>query len=167
MIPGTVRSWGKRMKTAKGSEVAAMMKAEHARLEAIYDRLLDAYRAGEWTCVEAEWESFEPALRAHMDFEEARIFPLFEQADPDETEDLRAQHRAFRERLDVLGVNIELHAVPHVDAEDFVERLRAHRAREDRVLYRWVAEDSALELQDLRSGLRVTSGARVGRRSET
>lgn len=127
------------MKTVKGPEAAAMLEAEHARLEAIYDRLLDAYRAGDWKCVQLEWECFEPALRGHMDFEERRIFPGFEKVDPDETEDLRAEHRAFRERLDVLGINIELHAVTHVDAEDLIQRLRAHRAREDRVLYRWVA----------------------------
>lgn len=127
------------MRTAKGPEAAALLRAEHARLEAIYERLLDAYRADDWNGVIAEWECFEPALRAHMDFEERRVFPDFEAVEPDETEDLRAEHDAFRERLDVLGINIELHAVTHVDAEDLIQRLRAHRAREDRVLYRWVA----------------------------
>lgn len=120
---------------------AAFLRAEHLRLEVIYERLLEAYRAGSWPDVCAEWDLFEPALRAHMDIEEREVFPAFREADPDEAEHLLAEHDVLRTRLDVLGVNVELHAVPPFDAEELIERLRAHRAREERLLYPWIEQE--------------------------
>ncbi len=38
----------------------------------------------------------------------------------------------------VLGVNIELHAVPERDAAKLIDRLRAHAEREEQVLYPWI-----------------------------
>ncbi|MBX3232564.1 MAG: hemerythrin domain-containing protein [Labilithrix sp.] len=125
-------------RSGKTAAAAALLRAEHARLEVIYERLLEAYRAGDWNDVRAEWEVFEPALRAHMDLEEKSVFPAFREVDPDEADFLLAEHDALRERLEVLGVNVELHAVTPIDAAELVERLRAHRAREDRLLYPWV-----------------------------
>lgn len=120
------------------ASTAALLRAEHARLEVIYERLLEAYRAGSWVDVCAEWDRFEPALREHMDLEERYVFPMFRDVDPDEAEHLLSQHDQLRSRLEVLGVNVELHAVTPIDADDLIERLRAHRAREERLLYPWM-----------------------------
>lgn len=123
------------------ASAASLLRAEHARLEEVYERLLRAYRAGDWSDVRAEWDRFEPALRAHMALEEAAIFPSFQEVDPEEAEHLLSEHTALRTRLDVLGVNIELHAVTSFDAEELIERLRSHRAREERLLYPWMDVD--------------------------
>ena len=117
---------------------AAFLRADHGRLEVIYERLLEAYRLGDWNDVRAEWEIFEPALRAHMELEETQVFPSFREVDPDEAEHLQWEHELLRSRLDVLGVNVELHAVTKLDAEELIERLRMHRVREERLLYPWV-----------------------------
>jgi hemerythrin superfamily protein len=119
---------------------ASLLRAEHARIEVICERLLDAYRAEDWTDVRVQWAIFEPTLRAHMKLEEDKIFPSFREADPAEAEYLLAEHDALRATLDVLGVNVELHAVTNLDANDLIERIRAHRAREERLLYPWVEE---------------------------
>lgn len=126
--------------SCESSSAAALLRAEHARLEVIYDRLLEAYRLGDWNDVRAEWEIFEPSLRAHMELEEARVFPAFREVDPEVAAELLAEHDALRERLDVMGVNVELHAVTPIDASELVEQLRAHRAREERLLYPWIDE---------------------------
>jgi hemerythrin-like domain-containing protein len=120
------------------ASTATLLRAEHARLEVIYERLLGAYRSGSWIDVAAEWERFEPALRAHMDLEERHVFPVFREVDPEEVEHLLRDHDQLRSRLEVLGVNVELHAVTPIDAEELIERLRAHRAREERLLYPWM-----------------------------
>jgi hypothetical protein len=73
-----------------------------------------------------------------MDLEERYVFPVFREVDPEEAEHLRSDHDQLRRRLDVLGVNVELHAVTPIDAEELIERLRAHRAREERLLYPWM-----------------------------
>jgi hemerythrin-like domain-containing protein len=120
------------------ASTATLLRAEHARLEVIYERLLDAYREGSWPDVGAEWERFEPALRAHMDLEERYVFPIFREADPEEADHLLRDHDRLRRRLEVLGVNVELHAVTPFDAEELIEHLRTHRAREERLLYPWM-----------------------------
>lgn len=125
-------------RSGRTASAASLLRAEHARLEVIYERLLEAYRAGDWNDVRAEWDRFEPALRAHMDLEEREVFPTFREVDPDEAEHLAAEHGTLRGKLEVLGVNVELHAVTPIDAEELVERLRAHRAREERLLYPWI-----------------------------
>lgn len=135
---------------AKRTAAATLLRAEHARLEVIYERVLDAYHAGDWDDVRTEWERFEPALRAHMALEEEQVFPAFREADPEEAEHLLSDHEALRARLDVLGVNVELHAVTRIDAEELVERLRAHRAREERLLYPWI--DAVFEAPIVRRG---------------
>ena len=117
---------------------ASLLRAEHARLEVIYERLLDAYRFGDWNDVCAQWAIFEPSLREHMALEEERVFPAFREVDALEAEYLLAEHQALRERLGVLGVNVELHAVTPLDVDDLIERLRMHRAREERLLYPWI-----------------------------
>jgi len=135
---GVIPSTSEVDRSSASASAAALLRAEHARLEVIYDRLLEAYHAGDWNDVQAEWDVFEPSLRAHMDLEEKRVFPAFRAVDPEETDNLVAEHAVLRERLDVLGVNVELHAVTAIDAQELVERLRAHRAREDRLLYPWI-----------------------------
>ncbi|HVH46915.1 MAG TPA: hemerythrin domain-containing protein [Labilithrix sp.] len=124
--------------TAEFVSAAALLRAEHARLDAVYERLLTAYRQGDWRDVREEWNVFEPALRAHMETEEKRVFPVLREVNADEAEALIGEHDELRKLLEVLGVHIELHALAGADADELVRRLRAHGAREERLLYPWI-----------------------------
>lgn len=117
---------------------ADLLRSEHLHLEVVYDALLSAYRHGDWFDVIAQWNKFEPSLRAHMDKEEERVFPAFRAANAQAAEALMAEHRELRESLDEIGVGIEIHAVPLAAAEELVRRLRAHGAAEERLLYPWL-----------------------------
>lgn len=118
---------------------AELLRAEHARLEGVYATLLSAYRDGDWAVVRAHWQVFESALRAHMETEEQQVFPAFRATNPEEARGLLSEHDELRRQLEVLGVNIELHAVTEADAEALVRRLRAHGEREERFFYPWIA----------------------------
>lgn len=114
------------------------LRAEHARLDRIYDALLDAFRAGQWIDVQAEWAVFEPALRAHMRLEERVLFPRFRAADASATAALEGQHHALREHIDRFAVAIELHNVVLQDAEELIATLRRHAATEEERFYPWL-----------------------------
>jgi nucleotide-binding universal stress UspA family protein len=124
---------------------AATMRREHARLEEIYAALLAAYREGDWADVRTQWGIFEPALRAHLDMEERDILPAFRAVDADEADAIALEHIELRRLLDTLGVLVELHAVPERDVEALLERLAAHGAREEFLLYPWLDEEKVDE----------------------
>ncbi len=122
-----------RMEVASGS-----LRSDHDRLEGLYRALLATYETGDWSEVAAQWDVFEPALRAHMEAEEADVFPLFRGVDPVEARALLAEHDELRQLVATLGVGIDLRVVPLGTANRLVERLRAHGAREERLLYPWL-----------------------------
>jgi hypothetical protein len=113
------------------------LRCEHARLEDIGSRLLRAYDAGDWDDVGLQWDTFEPALRAHLDLEETKVFPEFRKVDPAEAARLRAEHDDLRELLGGLGVRIDLHSVARDAVAELLKRVRAHGAREEK-LYAWM-----------------------------
>lgn len=120
------------------ARAGAVLRRDHERLESVFESLLAAYRSGDWTVVQAEWNVFEPALREHIEREEHLAMPAFRAVDPDEAAFLSADHAKILERLSTLGVAIDLHAVPLADAKDFIAHLRAHAAREEVLLYPWM-----------------------------
>jgi nucleotide-binding universal stress UspA family protein len=126
--------------------LAAVLRAEHQRLDGIYANLLSAYREGEWEHVRAAWAAFEPVLRAHMEREEKTVFPAFRAAAPVEADRLAGEHAELRRLLDTIGIGIELHAFPHSDAEALVTALRSHGAREERILYPWLEEPHVVDM---------------------
>ncbi|MDF2692103.1 MAG: Universal stress protein family [Labilithrix sp.] len=120
------------------SSTAALLRSEHQRFERVYDELLASYRSGDWNDVQARWLELESGLEAHIALEEERVFPMFQWANRAEYDALIADHAELRRVLSVLGVNIELHAVPERDAAKLIDRLRAHAEREEQVLYPWI-----------------------------
>jgi nucleotide-binding universal stress UspA family protein len=119
---------------------AALLRAEHARLEGIYGVLLEAYRADDWDDVQVQWTVLETALRRHMKLEEEQLLPVFAMADGAEAVALRREHDELRRLLETLAVNIELRAVTLLDAESLIRALRVHSAREENLLYPWCGE---------------------------
>ncbi|MCB9593992.1 MAG: hemerythrin domain-containing protein [Sandaracinaceae bacterium] len=106
---------------------------EHRKIEARMARLADAAEGADAPTLIREWTGFEAALRAHLDVEEAQ---LFGRVAADERAGLLAEHRALRDRLDELGLEVELHQVRRATIDAFLAALRAHAAREDGLLYR-------------------------------
>lgn len=139
----STEGWSTEAEVAK-MRAGSFLSRDHARLERLYERLVSAYRNGDWSSVRAEWDVFEPALQAHMTMEESRVFPLFRTAHPREADALLDEHAELRGKLSAFGVRVELHALPLDEVEALIAQLRAHAACEDRLLYPWV--DRNLEL---------------------
>lgn len=113
------------------------MHADHLRLEALYDELLNAFDAGAREATQALWSKLEQGLERHMQLEEALFFPQFDEVDPEEVAALREAHAQIRRGLADLGAAVDLKAVSPALAHEFIGTLRAHAAREDEELYRW------------------------------
>ncbi len=137
----------------------AILRRDHERLEKVYDDFLDAYRCGEWERVRKQWDVFEPALRTHMDTEEQDVFPELRMINHDEADALIANHAELRRLLETLAIGIELHAVPIADAQELIACLRAHSAREERLLYPWMDRAIRSEQASPPEACRLTRGA--------
>lgn len=113
------------------------LTADHARLEEIILRLRARVHAGDAPDVVGPWREFESGLREHMDAEERHLLPLFEAEEPDEAAWIRQDHVELRAKLDEMGYGVELHNVREPAITDLVDRIHAHSAREEALLYRW------------------------------
>jgi hemerythrin-like domain-containing protein len=118
-----------------------LLVRDHERLERLFVKLLDAFREGDPADLRAMWSRFETGLSAHLAAEERYLMPLFARVEPGEAAALLAEHGGFRRKLNDLGVGVDLHAVKLDVAQEFVEALRAHAHREDRLLYRWAERE--------------------------
>lgn len=107
--------------------------ADHARLEASLRDLTNAAEGASPDELIAVWRGFEAGLRAHLEVEEASMFPLIRDAEL--LGQLRDDHDEIRRSLDELGLAVELHSIREERVDRFVEHLRAHAAREDEWLY--------------------------------
>lgn len=123
--------------------IAEHFGQEHAELEQRLEQLRNAADSADRTALVKEWEQFERGLRAHLEAEEAHLFPTVEAAVPEAVREAREAHADIRRRLDELGLQVQLHTVRFETIDAFLERLRAHKDAEDAGLYR--AADAHLE----------------------
>ena len=114
----------------------AMLHQQHARLDVLFEQLLEAYRGGDWDDVRVVWTRFDRALSAHMDYEERHLLPVLSRTSEGEAAALRAEHDEIRRMVASLGVCVDLHAVKDDVAADLIAKLREHAAREDHLAYR-------------------------------
>jgi nucleotide-binding universal stress UspA family protein len=148
-------------KTSLGAEVlmtnaAVILKRDHGYLETVYINLLRAYRDGDWADVRLQWDAFDSALRAHMQTEEKRVLPCFRSVNVQEASELLAEHDELRRQLDAFGVRVDLHAFTISDADELIGRVRAHAAREEKLLYPWFDEEVAGDVASGPSEVRPT-----------
>ena len=149
------------METVSYSRVVSpsnILDADHDRLEALCDNLLEAYEQDDWCIVRAAFQRLDAALAAHIEAEEGWLLPGYRRAAPAEADALARDHVLFRRQLAEIGVGIDLHCVSAGMVRDLVARLREHAAREDRTLYRWA--DGGLE-PGLAASLRARLEAQV------
>lgn len=110
---------------------------DHEELDRHVAVLLTKADGGDCHDLAAEWDRFEGALLRHFDVEEHDLIPRFVLVDPKETIVLKQEHEALRRDVLALGIDADLHCLRAEEVQSFVAALRAHAAREERVLYRW------------------------------
>ncbi len=120
-----------------------LLSHDHARIEGLFSELLGAFATGDHEAIASVWTRFDEALRAHLDAEDAHVLPLFREVNAEDAAHIEGDHAFFRSKLSELAVCTDLHVVSLPMAQEFVERLRAHAAREDALMYRWA--DAHLE----------------------
>ena len=123
------------------SDSQEILRSDHARLDALFEELLDDFADGHQREIRSTWTEFDRSLLVHLDTEERFILPRFERVNPAETAALRAEHARIRRLLGELGVGVDLHLVRLELAREFIDLLRAHARREDTLLYLWAASD--------------------------
>jgi hemerythrin-like domain-containing protein len=129
----------------RSGNVRTIFLEDHARLERLFVALREAFEAGDHDATRALWTELDEGLATHMRGEERYLFPDLAKSAADEVEALRREHDALRTQIAELGVAVDLRMVSAAMANAFIERLHAHAAREDALLYRWADEHLAGE----------------------
>ena len=123
---------------ARGAEwTIAVLGADHARLERIFDTLGREARSSDPLDLQVTWSAFARELMAHLDAEELHVIRPFAKAEPDEARDLLDEHGRIRQKLSELGIDLDLHLLGPERIETFIHELRAHAIRVERLLYPW------------------------------
>jgi hemerythrin-like domain-containing protein len=116
----------------------ARLRLEHTEMDAALERLIQAFGSGDQEAARIALRDFDKLLVAHLESEEAHLLPRFRATNPVEADQLAAEHRAIRAKVDELAIGSDLHLTNLVAIRDLAELLRAHAVREDQILYRWV-----------------------------
>ncbi len=108
---------------------------EHHDLNRLYEDLANRVHCGDTATIDAAWGPLETRLRAHLDFEEQELLPLFREVAPMTAQEILGEHVQIRRALSEIGVAIELHAIREESMAEFLTLLRAHGEREEATLY--------------------------------
>ncbi len=108
---------------------------EHRDLNRLYEDLANRVHCGDAATIDAAWGPLEARLRAHMEFEEKELLPLFQAVAPVTAQEILAEHVRIRRALSEIGVAIEIHAFREEAMAEFLSLLRAHGEREEVTLY--------------------------------
>ncbi|HEY5951654.1 MAG TPA: hemerythrin domain-containing protein, partial [Kofleriaceae bacterium] len=111
--------------------IGASLILDHADLEADLVELIRAFQIGDWPIARATYTGFERRLTNHFKREEQLLFEDFAREFPKETDELLAEHRLIRRRMDELGFGVDVHQTRLAAIEDLAALLRKHAARED------------------------------------
>lgn len=121
--------------TSTDVDVRDLLNQSHARLDRLFEAVLDAFQEGDRVDAAALWSEFETCLRNHFDFEDVHLLPSFRKVYPHEAEEIARER--MRQTLAELGTGVDLHLTRADVVKEFLAQLRAHAAREDVLLYRW------------------------------
>jgi hypothetical protein len=119
------------------TSLGTLLAEHHRELDHCLAALVTRAQGGDPVQLRREWSTFERALQAHMDFEEAEILPDFARHDAGAARTVLDEHAAIRAQLLELGMNLDLHLVSAERVEKLVEQLRAHARHEEQALYAW------------------------------
>jgi len=121
-------------------KIARSMRADHAELDRLFDRVVVAMKEADLDRVRERWLELDQRLEQHLTAEEEFIFPRFERSHPATAARLRDEHREIRAALVELGVDLDLHSLCEETATRFIDGLRRHAAFEDTLVYPWAEE---------------------------
>lgn len=123
---------------APDSSIRQLLTRDHARLERLFDELLETVRADAAEDLSRVWTLLEEGVTAHLAAEEDFVLPQFEASDPHETEVLRGEHRQIRKGLAGLAAAVRRGHLAEEPITALVGLLRAHGRREDGLFYLWI-----------------------------
>jgi surfactin synthase thioesterase subunit len=113
------------------------MHADHVELEQALSDLSTYAHTGESEPMRMAFSIVERELREHIEAEELLVLSRFAGVHLADAVQLRQDHALILERLENLGVALDLHNLRAEMVDAFVALLRAHAAHEERVLYKW------------------------------
>ncbi|MEA2747684.1 MAG: hypothetical protein QOI41_1827 [Myxococcales bacterium] len=117
---------------------AKSLRADHADLDRLAERVIAAVVAGDRADAAAAIGLLQCTVVAHLDEEERELIGVYERHAPEDAAAIRADHAAIRKALAELDVTTDLHLLRADAIKDLLAKLRAHAAREDRGMYRWL-----------------------------
>lgn len=103
---------------------------EHERIAGLLEGVIEAIGTG--GDVRAAWETFEEALLAHLDAEDAQLLSALPRAEDRTSRALAEEHRHLRERTAELNARLDLHGL-----QGLLDVLQAHARNDERLLYHW------------------------------
>jgi hemerythrin superfamily protein len=121
--------------------ISARFSADHARLQTLWDRCVDAIRACDPDGVLENFTEFEAGLRRHIRAEEDALFPAFERAtgmgDRGPTSVMRMEHREIELMLDSLRDRARARDCATLYGQHVgpAALFKSHDAKEEGVLY--------------------------------
>ncbi|MFQ5737177.1 MAG: DUF2249 domain-containing protein [Thermodesulfobacteriota bacterium] len=122
---------------------------DHSRLDKIYDRFQDEYKAGRWEEAATDFKAFRLGLKRHIKAEEEILFPTFEQktgmVDAGPTFVMRMEHKDIHDYLDRVLAATEARDEEKTKeaAAQLTNLLADHNMKEEHILY--PESDSFLE----------------------
>lgn len=120
-----------------------LLATDHARLERLFDQLVEAFRADATEEAALAFSRFDEGLQAHLAFEEHHTLPVFARLAPAEAAALAREHEQIRARLTALCVDVDVHLARAGSVLDFVRLLRAHARHEDALMGLWSSAGDA------------------------
>ncbi|MDP2689218.1 MAG: hemerythrin domain-containing protein [Deltaproteobacteria bacterium] len=124
-------------------------ETDHRRLDKIYDRFQDEYKAGDWEAAVSDFRAFRLGLKRHIKAEEEILFPTFEDKtgmkDAGPTFVMRMEHKDIQDYLDRVLEGAEARDAGRTkDAAYLLTNILSdHNMKEEHILY--PESDSFLE----------------------
>lgn len=119
---------------------------EHVSLDRQCTELIFRTTTGDWRDCDALWDAFSKGLERHMAYEENDLFPAYAKSSQTAAQlvkQLSVEHKVFRQLLDSIGIDIQLHLARVEVLKELVDLLLSHAQREGLSLYPWIDEQTA------------------------
>jgi len=117
------------------SAIHDRLNQDHERLAALFEALENAVAGADRPTVQAVFTAFEHSVLAHFEAEERWLFPALELRHRKEINQMRREHAHIRRLIADLGIRADLGTLRKAVADELVQALREHAAREDAEIY--------------------------------
>ncbi|MDB4943245.1 MAG: hypothetical protein JWP97_2779 [Labilithrix sp.] len=125
---------------ARASARAKTLRTDHDALVTLTSSVLSRVITGSQEGIADAIGDLQARVLAHLDAEEREVLPGYAEYSPQASSEIMREHATMRSALAELDVAVDLHLVRADALASFLATLRAHAAREDTGLYRWLEE---------------------------